>query len=124
MVLGKVKLEYVMPSGEWCEKGNMPKKVKLTKEQLKRIEELKAFHRQMKREGREVDVKKWSTLAHKHFSNATTRDRFIQLLDVFAINVDLLTNEELWFLDDGVELIEAFENLESMDKIDWDKNDW
>lgn len=36
----------------------MPKKVKLTKKQLKRIKELKAFHKQMKREGREVNVAK------------------------------------------------------------------
>lgn len=102
----------------------MPKKVKLTKKQLKRIEELKVFHRQMKREGREVNVAKWSLLAHKHMTNVETRDRFLQLLDVFAIDVDLLTNEELWFLDDGVELIDAFEELETMDKIDWDNHDW
>lgn len=44
-------------------------------------------------------------------------------MDVFAIDVDLLTNEELWFLDDGVELIDAFEKLETMDKIDWDENE-
>lgn len=56
-------------------------------------------------------------------SNVETRDRFLQLLDVFAIDVDLLTNEELWFLDDGVELIDAFEKLETMDKINWDENE-
>lgn len=56
-------------------------------------------------------------------SNVETRDRFLQLLDVFAVDVDLLTNEELWFLDDGVELIDAFEKLETMDKINWDENE-
>lgn len=51
-------------------------------------------------------------------TNTRKRNRFIQLLDVFAIDVELLTPEELWFLDDGVEFIDSMERLERIDEME------
>lgn len=90
----------------------MAKKVKLTKKQIQRLTLLRAYHKQMKQEGGKVDVERWTKLAENYVRDKKTRDRFLELLEVFAIDVDLVTLEELWFLDDIVEFIGASEEFD------------
>lgn len=88
----------------------MDKKITLTKEQLHRLDQLKTYHKEMKKAGGKVDVKRWSILADKYIRNKEDRDRFIELLDIFAIDVDLLTTEELWWMDGMVEWIDTLDD--------------
>lgn len=71
------------------------KKIKLTKKQIERLTLLRAYHKQMKNEGGKIDVPKWIKLSEIYVRDKKTRDRFIELLEVFAIDVDLVTLEEL-----------------------------